>query len=90
MRLINADKLNMCEDRCPRKSGAAAHCCAMCIYLCKEPTVKAEPVVHSKWIGFPNGGVWDLKCDACHRIIPTGQTPETMHYCPQCGAKMDS
>lgn len=86
MRLIDADKLNMCEARCPAKSGAAAHCCAMC----KEPTVKAETVVHSKWIGFPNGGVWDLKCDACHRIIPTGQTPETMHYCPQCGAKMDS
>lgn len=55
----------------------------------KQATIEAEPVRHSKWIGFPNNGVWDLKCDNCHRIIPRGQTAETMHYCPQCGAKMD-
>ena len=53
------------------------------------PKADVVEVKHSKWIGFPNNGVWDLKCDNCHRIIPFGQTPETMHYCPQCGAKMD-
>lgn len=49
-----------------------------------------QVVKHSKWVGFPNNGVWDLKCDNCHRVIPFGQTPETMHYCPLCGAKMDA
>ena len=57
-----------------------------CMFDCYEAR---ECNLHSKWIGFPNNGVWDLKCDNCHRIIPFGQTPETMHYCPQCGAKMD-
>ena len=53
------------------------------------PSADVVEVKHSKWIGFPNNGVWDLKCDNCHRIIPFGQTPDTMHYCPQCGYKMD-
>lgn len=42
----------------------------------------------SRWIGFPNNGAWDLKCDKCHRIIPFGQSPNSMHYCPNCGADM--
>ena len=46
-------------------------------------------VVHSSWVGFPNNEVWDLRCDKCHLILPFGQRPETMHYCPNCGAKMD-
>jgi hypothetical protein len=58
-----------------------------CWFDCYE---ERECNLHSKWIGFPNNGVWDLKCDNCHRIIPFGQTPETMHYCPQCGARMDA
>ena len=53
------------------------------------PKVEYREVKHSKWVGFPNNGVWDLKCDICHRVIPFGQTPETMHYCPECGAIMD-
>ena len=44
--------------------------------------------VKSKWIPFPNNGVWDFKCDICHRIIPFGQTPDTMNFCPNCGADM--
>jgi len=44
----------------------------------------------SKWVGFPNNGVWDLKCEKCGYIIPFGQCPENMHYCPNCGAKMES
>lgn len=56
----------------------------------KIEAIDAVPVVHARWIGFPNGIVWGLKCDACYRIIPMGQTPETMHYCPQCGARMDA
>ena len=42
----------------------------------------------SKWVGFSNNGVWDLKCEKCGYIIPFGQSPENIHYCPNCGAKM--
>lgn len=55
----------------------------------KQQASDIKTVKHSKWVGFPNNGAWDLKCDNCHRIIPFGQTPETMHYCPLCGSKMD-
>lgn len=54
----------------------------------RVPAADVRPVVHSKWILFPNDGVWDFKCDICHRIIPFGQTPDTMKYCPNCGADM--
>lgn len=52
------------------------------------PAADVRPVVHSKWVPFPNDGVWDFKCDICHRIIPFGQTPDTMKCCPNCGADM--
>ena len=44
----------------------------------------------SKWVGYSNNGIWDLKCDKCGHPIPFGQNPEDMHYCPNCGAKMET
>jgi len=68
------EDLEECDDICPQFS--------------QIPDGDVRPVVHSKWIPFPNDGVWDFKCDICHRIIPFGQTPDTMKYCPNCGADM--
>ena len=50
---------------------------------------KADTVKHSKWTGFPNNGVWDIKCASCHRLIPFGKTPNELLYCPYCGSRMD-
>jgi hypothetical protein len=49
----------------------------------------ADTVRHSKWTGFPNNGVWSIKCASCHRLIPFGNTPNELPYCPYCGSKMD-
>lgn len=57
------------------------------------PTVDAVEVVHGEWLQmefWPNGGTW--RCSECGRqIMFLEGTPitEEMHYCPQCGAKMD-
>jgi hypothetical protein len=55
----------------------------------KAPEVKIESVRHASWTGFPNNGVWDIKCSNCHRLIPFGQSPHDLAFCPYCGSKMD-
>ena len=47
------------------------------------------PDEESEWVGYSNNGVWDLRCEKCFHPIPFGQHPEDMHYCPNCGAKME-
>lgn len=90
MRLIDANKLNMCEGRCPAKSGAAANCCAMCIYLCNAPTVKAPPMIHAKW---EKVSEWMpiYRCSECkeRNFFKDGNNVLT-NFCPHCGAKMDA
>ena len=57
------------------------------------PTVDAVEVVHGRWEQmefWPDGGTW--RCSECGRqIMFMKDTPVTMemHYCPNCGAKMD-
>lgn len=62
-------------------------------FIDEQPTVDAVEVVHGEWLQmefWPNGGTW--RCSECGRqIMFLEGTPitEEMHYCPNCGAKMD-
>ena len=49
------------------------------------PTVDAEPVRHSKWVEDPDRrNHWH--CRECKNVW--GIACRVMHYCPNCGAKM--
>lgn len=54
------------------------------------PTVDAVPVVHGRWQD--EGDLW--LCTACGKgyVTEAGVTPidAGMHYCPNCGARMDA
>ena len=61
------------------------------------PAVDAVPVVHGRWISYPEclafeGAYHDehIVCSACHSVwnIIDNDT-ERFDYCPNCGAKMD-
>lgn len=59
----------------------------------KAPTVDAVPVVHGRWLECEDG--WDdthYQCSECGMEwnLDAG-TPEEndMHYCPNCGARME-
>lgn len=61
------------------------------------PAVDAAPVVHGRWIGYPeclgyDGAYHDehIVCSKCHSVwnIIDNDT-ERFDYCPACGAKMD-
>lgn len=63
----------------------------------EAPAVDAVPVVHGRWIGYPeclgyDGAYHDehIVCSACHSVwnIIDNDT-ERFDYCPACGAKMD-
>lgn len=54
------------------------------------PDEDVVEVRYSKWVGFPNNGVWDIKCASCHRLLPFGQNPKDLNYCPYCGARMET
>ena len=59
------------------------------------PTVDAVPVVHGRWISLST--LWGEKsiCSVCGRDLyvnePGNGLPniEDLHYCPNCGAKID-
>lgn len=61
------------------------------------PAVDAVPVVHARWISYPeclgyDGAYTDehIVCSACHSVwnIIDNDT-DGFDYCPTCGAKMD-
>lgn len=50
------------------------------------PTVDAEPVRHSEWVE-EKDRVRHWHCQECGLV--EGMAHYMMHYCPNCGAKMD-
>ena len=64
-----------------------------CGWLDDAPTVDAVPVKHGRWEREDN--VYDdltYICSACHEpwtLIDGTPLDNNMHYCPNCGAKMD-
>ena len=59
--------------------------------ITKYPAADVVEVKHGEWIMIPVNGVAEYRCGNidCCRIIPFGQSPYKMLYCPYCGAKMD-
>ncbi len=61
------------------------------------PSVDAVPVVHGQWIIGVDDDDFDVKCSKCGwtdifevaGIAAAERIAKTMHYCPNCGAKMD-
>jgi hypothetical protein len=57
----------------------------------------AAPVVHGQWIIGVDDDDFDVKCSRCEwtdifevaGIAAVERIAKTMHYCPNCGAKMD-
>ena len=56
-----------------------------------EPTVEAKPVVHAHWALFGKDGTdTDYGCTNCgYTFTTSGSYPQSVHYCPYCGAQMD-
>lgn len=60
------------------------------------PAADVAPVVHGKWIIGTGDDEFDVKCPKCGwddifevaGIAAVKRISETMHYCPNCGARM--
>ena len=57
--------------------------------IANAPTIDAAPVVYGRWVKKYSSGIWD--CSVCGVRMELDGTPKDylMHYCPNCGAKMD-
>ena len=61
------------------------------------PTAAVAPVVHGHWIIGGDNDDFDIKCSKCEwtdtfevaGIAAVERIAKAMHYCPNCGAKMD-
>lgn len=91
MRLIDAVEAKKLFDDIPIFIGMTGKCVQD--MLDKAPTVDAEPVRHGRWVQkefWPGGGTW--RCSECGcQVMFMEDTPaaQNMHYCHNCGAKMD-
>ena len=65
--------------------------------IAEMPAADVVPVVHGKWIIVTGDDEFDVKCPKCGwddifevaGIAAVKMISEPMHYCPNCGAKMD-
>lgn len=65
--------------------------------IAEMPAADVVPVVHGKWIIGTGDDEFDVKCPKCGwddifevaGIAAVKRISEPMHYCPNCGAKMD-
>ena len=56
--------------------------------VCNAPTIDAEPIVHSRWLGNPLDGYYCKNClEFC--LYNFYEEQVVSKYCPHCGAKMD-
>lgn len=54
--------------------------------LVRLPPADVVPVVHGKWTKLSYDG---FNCNECGSTFVIMQGRENMHFCPNCGAKMD-
>ena len=71
---------------------------AYCSELIRNiPAADVAPVVHGQWIIGADNDDFDIKCPKCEwtdtfevaGIAAVERIAKAMHYCPNCGAKMD-
>ena len=92
-RLIDANALRCEIDGCSFESGY--DCGKVLIMIAEAPTVDAVEVVRGRWIA--SATTWGEKaiCSVCGRDLYVNEPGngllniEDLHYCPNCGAKMD-
>lgn len=61
------------------------------------PAADVAPVVHGQWIIGVDNDDFDVKCSKCEwtdifevaGIAAVERIAKAMHYCPNCGARMD-
>ena len=66
-------------------------------WIRKQPTADVAPVVHGQWIIGVDNDDFDVKCSKCEwtdifevaGIAAVERIAKAMHYCPNCGARMD-
>ena len=64
---------------------------------CFQPAADVAPVVHGQWIIGADNDDFDVKCSKCEwtdtfevaGIAAVERIAKSMHYCPNCGAKME-
>lgn len=65
--------------------------------VANAPAVDVAPVAHGHWIIGVDDDDFDVKCSKCEwtdifevaGIAAVERIAKTMHYCPNCGARMD-
>ena len=65
--------------------------------LHRTPAADVAPVVHGHWIIGVDNDDFDVKCSKCEwadifevaGIAAVERIAKAMHYCPNCGARMD-
>lgn len=65
--------------------------------IAEMPAADVAPVVHGQWIIGVDDDDFDVKCSKCKwtdifevaGIAAVERIAKTMHYCPNCGARMD-
>lgn len=101
-RIIDANQLYLHKFVEPRTEWHQGWNDALDAVALQEPTVDVAPVVHAHWMPVEVEDYWDppftkktteimYECSAC-RTQQWGRlaVKPGLHYCPDCGAKMDA
>ena len=59
------------------------------LVISEFPTVDTEPVRHGSWVGIDDFPHEDWECTNCGYIIYGDDDIRDLHYCPNCGARME-
>lgn len=84
MRLIDADEL---RNWIMQNPFASTHEMLDAVY--DAPTISAVPVVHGRWEKRKEDTLIHWDCTQCGIGFLDDIGLDKLHYCPNCGAKMD-
>ena len=90
MRLIDADELLETVGSYDPKKYTWEYGMVVTVEDIKNaPTVDTEPIRHGSWVGIDDFPHEDWECTNCGYIIYGDDDIRDLHYCPNCGARMD-
>lgn len=93
---LRKDFCNMCEAMQPEMIDCEKKGCMSMQIIDEQPTIKAEPVRHGRWIEVTkhrdeNGTILnDYECSECCAMVKDSDAEEieSERFCYNCGAKM--
>ena len=96
-RLISADKFKRFLCECCNALNAGEPCepadCNVMLVIDQQPTIDAVEVVHGRWKSYHEADIgydeYGVRCSNCGFEVEDHEVKFIMHYCPNCGAKMD-